>query len=168
MLRRALSRLANWIEPDHNPSAQIYGTLAVAALLAAESTRQETLSDTIGAVAVTLLLYWLAHAYATALAERLATGQRWSVGHLIRIGTHEWALIKGAALPLLTLVVAWAVGATTNTAVLDGLIAAVVLIIALELVAGIRGKLSAGEITFQVAIGAVISVGVLALRVLLH
>jgi hypothetical protein len=168
MLRRALRGLLDWIEPDRNPSAQIYGTLAVAALLAAESARQETLLDTIVAVAVALILYWLAHAYSAALAERLESGERWSARHLIRVGTHEGALIKGAALPLVTLVVAWAVGATTNSAVLAGLISAVVLIVALELLAGIRGKLSPGELALQVGVGGVISVGVLGLRILLH
>ena len=41
-----------------NPGRLVYGTIAVGALLAAESARQETYVETVFAVAITLLLYW--------------------------------------------------------------------------------------------------------------
>src|ERR1035441_8833725 len=46
-----------------NPGRLVYGTIAVGALLAAESARQETYVETVFAVAITLLLYWLAHSF---------------------------------------------------------------------------------------------------------
>jgi len=54
-----------------NPAGLIYGTIAVAALLAAESARRETYVETVGAVLITLLLYWLAHSYAGFTGERV-------------------------------------------------------------------------------------------------
>ena len=45
-------------------SAAIYGLMTVGALLAAESADSETYAETVGAVAVTMIVYWLAHSYA--------------------------------------------------------------------------------------------------------
>ena len=47
-----------------NPAGLVYGTIAVGALLAAESARQETYTRTIIAVAIALILYWLSYSYA--------------------------------------------------------------------------------------------------------
>jgi uncharacterized membrane protein YadS len=43
-----------------NPGDAVCGAIAVGALLAAETPRQETYAKTIAAVIITLLLYWLA------------------------------------------------------------------------------------------------------------
>ena len=50
----------------------------MAALLAAESARQETYPRTVGAVAITLILYWLAHSYSEFTGERLERGEPFS------------------------------------------------------------------------------------------
>jgi hypothetical protein len=42
--------------------AAVYGTISIGALLAAESVHQETYAATLGAVAITLLIYVFIHA----------------------------------------------------------------------------------------------------------
>ena len=56
-------------------SAAIYGLMTVGALLAAESANRETYVETVIAVAITMLVYWLAHSYAEFASERLTEGQ---------------------------------------------------------------------------------------------
>ncbi len=45
-----------------NAAGTIYGVLAVATVIAAEGTRQETTGKVLGASVITMVLYWLAHA----------------------------------------------------------------------------------------------------------
>src|ERR1019366_10092270 len=48
------SAILKWLEPEDNPSGVIYGTIAVGAVLAAESTRRETFADTLEATVIIL------------------------------------------------------------------------------------------------------------------
>ncbi len=91
------------MEPEDNPSGVIYGTIAVGAVLAAESTRRETFADTIEATVIILGLYWLAHTYATVVGDRLKTRETLSSGRLWRAFLHEGAIVKGAAIPIAVL-----------------------------------------------------------------
>lgn len=117
---------------------------------------------------VTLVLFWLAHAYSAALGARLRTGRRQSWRAGLRVAWHEAALIKGALLPVGVLIIATAAGASTHVAVVVALVAAAVWLVLLELIAGLRNRLSAGELVVQVAVGALLGVGVLAVKALAH
>jgi hypothetical protein len=91
--------------------------IVIGALMAAESGRHESYPDTVGSVVIALCLYWLAHAYANVLGHRLQTHTRLSYKDLWRALRDESAILTGAALPLLALLLAWAVGATQATGV---------------------------------------------------
>jgi hypothetical protein len=78
-VRVVASTVAWWIDPEQNPSGVVYGTIAVGAVLAAESTRRDTFPDTIGATVLILLLYWVAHTYAGVTGDRLKTRHTLSV-----------------------------------------------------------------------------------------
>ncbi|HXQ44883.1 MAG TPA: hypothetical protein VN816_09620 [Acidimicrobiales bacterium] len=71
-----MSGILWWIDPEENPSGLVYGTIAVGAVLAAQSRRRDTFADTIGATVLILGLYWLAHSYAavTGRPSPLTTG----------------------------------------------------------------------------------------------
>ena len=84
----------------------IYGVIVVGALLAAESGRHESFLDTIGSAVIAAGLYWLAHAYASVLGRRLATHERLTAAALMRALGHDWALVRGAAIPLLAILLA--------------------------------------------------------------
>jgi hypothetical protein len=81
---------------------------------------------------------------------------------------HDWALIRGASIPLLVLVVAWAAGAAQTTAVDAALWSAVASLIGFELIAGIRSRATPGELALELGVGAVLGLGILALKILLH
>lgn len=140
----------------------------VGALLAAESGLHDSYLDTIASVAIAVTVYWLAHAYADVLGRRLAVHGRLTVGALGRALVEESAIIRGAALPLLVLVLAWIIGAAEQTAVTAALWSTVAGLVAFELIAGVRSRATPAELALDVAVGTAMGVAIIALKVILH
>lgn len=161
-------RAAGWLVPSENPSGAVYGVIVIGALLAAESGRHESYLDTIGSAALATALYWLAHSYAGLLGRRLSAGERLTAATLARALAHDWALVRGAAIPLLALLVAWVAGAAQEAAVTAALWSAVVSLVTFELIAGLRARARAAELAFELGVGLAMGVAILALRIILH
>jgi hypothetical protein len=142
--------------------------IVIGALLAAESGRHETYLDTLASTAIAAALYWFAHAYADVLGDRLAQHERLSASSLGHALAHDWAIVRGSALPLAALVIAWAVGAAQQTAVTAALWSTIVSLVAFELIAGVRAHASPRELAFDGAVGAAMGVAILALKIVLH
>lgn len=166
--RGVFSTILWWIDPEENPSGLVYGTVAVGAVLAAESTRRDTFPDTIGATVLILCLYWIAHTYASMTGDRLKRRETLTAPGLWRSFLHEAAIIKGAALPIAVLLVLWATPVTLDTAVTAALWTSAVLLALIESVAAFRSHLSRVETVVQVLMGSLLGAGVLLVRVLLH
>jgi hypothetical protein len=142
-------------------------------VIAAESGRHESYPDTVGSVVIALCLYWLAHAYANVLGHRLQTHTRLSYKDLWRALRDESAILTGAALPLLALLLAWAVGATQATGVEAALWTSVASLLAFELLAGIRARagrspIGPGELVLEAGVGMTMGLAIIALKVVLH
>jgi hypothetical protein len=161
-------RAAERLVPTENPARVIYGIIAIAALLAAESGLHETYLDTIASAAIAAALFWFAHAYAELLARRLELEEHLSVGAIWRALAHESAIVRGAMVPLAVLVVGWIVGAQQQTAVTAALWTAVASLILFELVAGLRVRASARELVLEGCAGAAMGVAIIALKIVLH
>jgi hypothetical protein len=151
-----------------NPAGAVYGTIAVGALLAAESARRETYVKTVAAVVITLVLYWLAHAYAEFTGERLREGEPLTLPGLTRMLVRELTILIGAAVPLIGLLISWAVGAPLASAVSAAVWTSAAIIVVIEWIAGVRAELKGPELISQAAFGAVLGLLVIALRGLLH
>ena len=154
--------------PAENPAGVVYGIIVIGALMAAESGREETYAETIGSATLTAGLYWFLHAYAHVLGRRLATRGRLTMGALSHALVEEWAIVRGAAVPLLALIIAWVTQASRETGVTVALWSAVVSLVVFELAAGVRSRASAGELALEVGIGIVLALAILALRIVLH
>jgi hypothetical protein len=165
---RAVRSILRWLEPEDNPAGVIYGTIAVGAVLAAESTRRDTFPDTIVATVLVLILYWMAHAYAGLTGDRLKRREPLSTRAVWRSVAHEAAIAKGAALPVAILLVLWATPVTLNTAVIVALWASAASLAFFEVVAAFRTPLSARERGLQILMGSFLGAGVLVVRLLLH
>ena len=153
--------------PD-NPAGLVYGTVTVAALLAAENARSETYAEVTASVLITLILYWLAHAYAEFVGHRLQTEEHFTYGGLVRTAVHEFAVVIGATVPLLVVLGCWAFGVSLSTAVSASIWTAVGAIVAVELVIGIRAELQGRDLIRQTLFGAGLGLLVIALRIVLH
>jgi hypothetical protein len=163
-----IERLLGVLLPSENMSGAIYGMIAIGALLAAESGLRDTYLETIGSTMLALGLYWLAHAYADLLGQRLQTRARLTAKALGQNLLHDWAIMRGGAVPLLVLLACWAAGASQETAVTVDLWITAGSLLTFELLAGLRARASPAELLLEGCVGAAMGVGVLALRVILH
>jgi hypothetical protein len=164
MVRKTSWLTARRLVPAGNAAGVVYGVITVGALMAAESGRHESYIDTLGSALIATLLYWLAHAYADLLGRRLATGDRLTGAALGRALAHDWAIVRGAALPLLALVIAWLAGASQEAGLTAALRTAVVTVVVFELLAGIRAKSTPGELLLKGAVGVTMGLAILALK----
>jgi hypothetical protein len=146
----------------------IYGTISVAALLAAESARSETYPKTVGAVGILTILYWIAHSYAEFTAERIQEHEPFTYRGLLLNATRELTVLIGAAIPFFEILVFWAVGASLTTAIASASWTSAGIVAAIEIVIGVRADLKGRELVRQTTVGAVLGLLIVALRVLLH
>ncbi|MEA2199298.1 MAG: hypothetical protein QOJ25_3349 [Solirubrobacteraceae bacterium] len=160
--------MIDWIEPDHNPAGVVYGTLIIGAVLATESVRRETLLETVGATLLALVLYWLAHSYAATLGDRLDKDIPLTAGGIVRSLVRDRAILRGASIPILALLIASAVGASLATAVLIATWTSAATVVAFEVVAAIRARLRGKELIVQVCVGGVMGLAIIALRTVMH
>jgi len=165
--KRPLEVVTNWLEPEANPSGVVYGVLAIGTLIAAEGSRHETYVSVISASLLALLLYWLAHAYARSFGSRLEEPSQKGTQSIGPAMLREAAMLKGASLPIVAMLLSWLVRAPLSTGVVSALCTAGVELFVLELLAGLGRHLSVREITAEVAIGAVLGGGVFSVRLLL-
>jgi hypothetical protein len=161
-------RLASWIVPERNPAGAVYGLITIGALLAAESGLRDTYPETVGSAAIAVVLYWFAHSYADVLGLRLLERRRLGFKELSETFVQDWAIARGAGLPLLALLVAWAAGASQLTAITAAIWTTVTSLIAFELAAGIRSRAKPRELVLEVLVGASMGLAILALRAVLH
>jgi len=161
-------RLTRWVGPDPNTRGIVLGILTIGALLAAEGTRNDTYFDTGVAVTILLVMYWLGHGYATALGLRLEEGEPWAFGSTLHALRREVTILLGGIVPLGTLLVCWAAGFSLNTGVVAAIIASAATIVALEIAAGMRASLRPAEIAADTVFGAVLGVGLLVVKIILH
>ena len=151
-----------------NLGAAIYGLITVGALLAAESAGSETYAETIGAVVLTLLVYLLAHSYAEFASRRLERGEPIRLAELGRTLASQVPILFGAAVPLLVLLLEWAIGASLSTAVTVAVWTSEDMVAIVEIVAGVRAKQTGRDLVLQTLFGVVLGVLIIALRLLLH
>jgi hypothetical protein len=165
---RVLARIAERWTGRENPERVVYGVILIGALLAAESGLHDSYPATVGSVAIGLGVYWLAHSYAAVLGRRLSERGRLSLRALVQALAREWAIVRGALIPVLALLVCWAAGASQTTGIAVAIWSAIVALVALELLAGVAAGASTGELFLEGAIGAVLGLAILALKALAH
>jgi hypothetical protein len=151
-----------------NPAGLVYGTLLVATLLGAEVSRAETYPKTLGALAIALTLYWLAHSYAEFTGGRIEDAEHFTYAGLVRTARGEMTMLAGPVVPILLILICWAAGVALTSAVLAAVWTSAAMIVAAEVAIGVRAKLSRRDLVRQAAIGAALGLLVIALRVLLH
>lgn len=168
MVRKSRWLTSKRLVPAGNAAGVVYGVITVGALMAAESGRHESYLDALASAVVATLLYWLAHAYADLLGRRLTTGDALTAKTLGQALAHDWAIVRGAAIPILALVIAWAVGAGREAGVTAALRTAVVTVVVFELLAGIRAKSTPGELLLKAAVGVTMGLAILAVKGILR
>ena len=160
--------MGNWLVPPENPGGVVYGTIVIAAVLAVETGRHESYPEAVAATLLAAAPFWLAHAYATALGRRIAQRESLTLASLGRALAYDWAIVRGAALPLLVLAIAWLVGLSVDAALTGALWSSIAALIAFELIAGARSQATGAEAVLEVGVGVVIALAILALKIVTH
>jgi hypothetical protein len=87
----------------------VYGTIVVLAVIVAGAKAYPREPGHVAAlVAITTLVFWLAHAYAHGLARSVSDGEHLSRAELRHIARHEAALVEAGVPPMLPLLLGWA------------------------------------------------------------
>jgi len=149
-------------------SGAIYGTLAVAVLLAAETAEGHTYATTVEAASVTLIAYWLAHGYARGLAARLASSAPLSSDGLLRSLGRESGVLLGGVIPLSALATCWLAGVDLGLALDVSVWAAAGSLVVVELVAGLHRASRARSLVQDGVLSVTLGALVVFLRMLLH
>jgi hypothetical protein len=158
---------ARMLLPENAPEF-IYGVITIGAVMAAESGAHETYAETFASALVATILYWLARAYTDLLGHRLASGERLLARALGRELLADWAIVRGASLPLLGLLIAWIAGAGQETGVSVALYTAVAAIVLFELAAGVRSRSTPRELLFKTGVGVAMGLAILAMKGILR
>lgn len=156
------------LKGDIDIGAAIYGLLTVGALLAAESAASETYGETVFGVVLALLVYWIAYSYAMLVRWRVREAEPLTLLSFFNAAASELPILMGATPPLIAVLLAWAVGASLNTAIVAALWTAAAAIVIIETLSGIRARLSRRELVIQTLVGAALGLMMLALRLELH
>jgi hypothetical protein len=154
--------------PPENPGGVVYGTIVIAAVLAVESGRHESYPDAIAATLLAATPFWLAHAYATALGRRLAHRESLTVRALMRALAYDWAIVRGALLPLLALLACWVAGVSQESALTVAMWTAIAALVAFELIAGMQSRSTGAEMAVEVGVGVAMALAILALKIVTH
>jgi hypothetical protein len=157
-------RLFAWLVPDGNPAGSVFGLITVGALVAAESQIHDTYPEIVGSVALAMVLYWFAHSYSDLLGRRLTSGEHLHWRLILHALGHELAIIKGATLPLVALVLCWIAGAPAHTATNIAVWTAAASLVLVEIAAGVRSRATRRELVIDGVVGVALGLGVLALR----
>jgi hypothetical protein len=123
----------------------IYGTILVAGVLAATTADDAEVGDTALYVFATVLVFWLAHAWADSLARRVTATRRGLKGFRTTLA-NQWPLVQSAFPPIVVMIVASVLGADDEAAITWGAWSCVVLLAGWGIVVARKEKESAGGI----------------------
>ncbi|MCU7726001.1 hypothetical protein ODJ79_19935 [Actinoplanes sp. KI2] len=151
-------------ETAEGTAAGVYGLIVGSSVLLTAHAETAYKLDII--VIVTLTIYWVAERYAKIVAERIHEGHR-PAWHVVREQlTGGWEIISLTVLPLLTLLLATALGAGLSLAILLALICSTILLGAVGWYMG--SQLEPAERAVSTLVATAFGVVMIALKILLH
>jgi hypothetical protein len=86
-----------------NLGGAIYGTITVAAVIAASAAHDEPLTTVLAATVSTVVVFWLAHVYSEVIAHHFE-GHRPSLAAVAHVAHRELPFLEAPVLPILLLV----------------------------------------------------------------
>ena len=165
---RISARLRRRLLPRRNLAGSVYGTILVSSVIVGLSQTDLTAGQIMATVAVTGLVFGLAHAWSNALARSASDRQALAVDHVMDGIRHEWPMVS-AVLPAL---VALALAALGVYSVKTGLWVALITNTVLLFCWGAILRHRAGATTFERFMAgsttAALGLMLVALKVLVH
>ena len=166
-LRVFIERVLWWVDPEDHPAGVIYGIVIVGSVIAVESAAHPSAARETFATVLVLIIYWMAHAYSEMMGERFRTSRPLDWGHAKATLRHEAAIMRGASLPIVAMIVAVIAGATADTTAWVGIIAAMLSLSCVALLGGMRAHLRPWPLAAQALVGIVFGVAIGGVRAML-
>jgi hypothetical protein len=161
-------QLGRALIPPPEPGNEVYGTVTVAALLAVESGRRETLWQAGLSVSVAIVALWLAHGYAGGVGQRFGDPEDTALGHLVSSLRTEVGILRGLIIPVAVLIVCGLSGVSDPTAISAAFISSILVLVAVELFAGLRSSRRGRDVLVEIAISLVVGAAVVFLKIIVH
>jgi hypothetical protein len=149
-----------------NPSRLLYGAVVSAAVLAVVDMHTETWSQVLLAIAIVLIVYWLAHVYVETLADRLLSATHRP--RFRRVSHHEAPILLGGVPAMLVVAAASLLGAPVSTATSIAQWVTVALLAGAGYLGGHRAGRTGWSLFVDVLIAVLFGVLTVLLKVLLH
>lgn len=154
--------------PRENLSASVYGTILVSSVIVGLAGTDLTAGAMMAALAVTALVFALAHAWSEALARSADDREALAVGHVLHGIRREWPMVE-AVIPALVAIGLAALGVySENTGLWIAIIANTVLLFAWGAILRHRAAGSALEFIGAGLTTATLGLALVALKVLIH
>ena len=162
-----LERFLGLVDPDSHPAGLVYGLVVLGSVLAAESVHSSGgIRDIIAAVTV-LFVYWLAHTYADLMGRRYKQTVPLTWKDAREVARHEWAIMRGAMIPVAAMLIAVVFGASSWHIDEVGIITDVGMLMLFAVVGGIRANLSRPALVVQACLALTFGVFIAAVRAVL-
>ena len=162
-----LERFLGLVDPDAHPAGLVYGLVVLGSVLAAESVHSSgPLRDILGAVTV-LFVYWLAHTYADLMGKRYQQTEPLTWGDARQVARHEWAIMRGAIVPVVAMLVAMLFGLSAWRVDEVGMGVDVAMLMLFAVVGGIRANLSKPALVLQACLALAFGVFIALVRAVL-
>lgn len=170
--RSAAEYWSRLLWPRNNPGATIYGTLVASSLLAIEADGSENVPEMVGTILGTLVVYWMAHAYADAIARQaLSEGDephRLTLPVVVESLTQELGIILGGVLLVAVLIVVDLAGASEAVAVDAAQLCSIAQLVVWGVFAARRAHLRSGWTVVYALVSAALGVLIGLLKIALH
>ena len=148
-------------------AAAIYGLIVSGAVMAAAG-EHGTVREVAITVFVTVLVYWLAESYADVLGEQIAEERPSTWARTRELLRQGWPLVEASYVPLVVMVLAWAVGMSTTNAITAGLVTNALLLVALGWIASAQSHSSIPARAVSAALAGAFGMVMIAIKTLLH
>lgn len=166
-----MERLRKWLQAlplPTNPGGLVYGTILIAALLAAEGGTAVDYTETVVGIVLAEFVYWLALSYAEFAGDRAADGRPFAWRGFRASARHELAVVQGGVIPLLVVVGSWIAGVSLSWGLRFAIWASAAVIVLTEVAIGIRSNQRGRELVISAALGVLFGLLVISLRLILH
>ena len=148
-------------------AAAIYGLIVSGAVMAAAG-EHGTVREVAITVFVTVLVYWLAESYADVLGEQIAEERPSTWARTRELLRQGWPLVEASYVPLVVMVLAWAVGMSTTNAITAGLVTNALLLVALGWIASAQSHSSIPARAVSAALAGAFGMVMIVIKTLLH
>jgi hypothetical protein len=148
-------------------AAAIYGLIVSGAVMAAAGEHGST-RDVAITVFVTVLVYWAAESYADVLGEQIAEERPSTWARSKELLRQGWPLVQASYVPLIVMLIAWAVGVSTTSAITAGLVTNALLLIALGWIAAAQSHSTVRARVGAAALAGAFGMVMIAIKTLLH